>query len=304
MKLWQTILSVIFILSVVSMLWIYWFAGFEEVSLYKKPVSSNFSFNVHDSKNMQFYENLRYPETKISYRIDDKCTLQKKSDMEGAINILDEKTILKFYPVFADEEIFISCGNKPIMQGDLFIAGEGGPVNITKSGNFNVIFYGEILLIKQSECPAPNIALHELLHVLGFGHSNNPENIMYNITKCEQTLGDDIPDLINELYSVKNYPDLVLEDVYPAIHGRYLDLNMTVKNNGLKKSEETIINVYAGDILLETIDLQSLNIGEGMKLIMKNINLKKTNFNQLRMILESDFEELDKENNEIVFEIK
>ena len=62
------------------------------------------------------------------------------------------------------------------MKEGLFIAGEGGPSNITKSGDFSVITHGSILLIKESKCERPNIAIHELLHALGFDHSENPNN--------------------------------------------------------------------------------------------------------------------------------
>ena len=224
MKIFKTILVVIFLIFMVSMLWIYWFTGFGDVQLSKSALQdSNFSINL-TSDNMQFYENLRYSDSKISYHISDKCTLQKKADAERAFEILENKTILDFYPVNSNEEILITCESKEKIKEDYFVAGEGGPVNISRAGQFNVIYTGQILLIRQSECPNPNIALHEILHALGFGHSSNKNNIMYEISECSQTLGDDIPRFIDELYSIPSHPDLAFEEVIPLVlyhHERY-----------------------------------------------------------------------------------
>ncbi|MEK6817747.1 MAG: hypothetical protein AABX80_02995, partial [Nanoarchaeota archaeon] len=84
MKILKTIFMIIFLIFIVLMLWIYWFTGFGDVQLSKsKTQDSNFSMNL-TSDNMQFYENLRYSDSKISYNIADKCTLQKKADAERA----------------------------------------------------------------------------------------------------------------------------------------------------------------------------------------------------------------------------
>src|SRR3989338_3357779 len=190
MKILETILVIIFLIFLVSMLWIYWFTGFGDVQLLKSnSQDSNFSMNL-TSDNMQFYENLRYSDSKISYHISDKCTLQKKEDAERAFEILENKTILDFYSVTSNEEILITCESRQKIKEDYFIAGEGGPVNISRAGQFNVILNGQVLLIRQSECQNPNIDLHEIMHSLGFGHSLNEKDIMYEISECSQTLGE------------------------------------------------------------------------------------------------------------------
>ncbi|MBI2057345.1 matrixin family metalloprotease, partial [Candidatus Pacearchaeota archaeon] len=257
MKILETILIIIFLIFIVSILWIYWFTGFGDVQLLKSnSQDSNFSMNL-TSDNMQFYENLRYSDSKISYRIADKCTLQKKADAERAFEILENKTILDFYSVNNNEEILITCESRQKIKEDYFIAGEGGPVNISKAGQFNVILNGQVLLIRQSECANPNIALHEILHALGFGHSANENNIMYEISKCSQTLGEDIPRFIDELYSVPSKSDLAFEEVIPLIHdGKYLDLNMSIKNIGLKDSEKAFVNIYLDNEVFEKIELK------------------------------------------------
>lgn len=305
MKTLEAVLAIIFLIFVVSMLWIYWFTGFSDIQLSKPEIQdSNFSVNF-SSDNMQFYENLRYSESKISYRIADKCTLQKRADSERAFELLENKTILDFYSVNSNEEILITCEDRQKIKEDYFIAGEGGPVNISRAGQFNVIFYGQILLIRQSECQNPNIALHEILHAMGFGHSSNENNIMYEISKCSQTLGEDIPRFIDELYSIPSKPDLTFEEVSPNIHdGKYLDLNMTIKNIGLKNSEKSFANIYLDDEVFEKIELKELQVGSGMKITIQNLKLKTTNFNKIRFIIEANFEELNKKNNVVDFDVE
>ena len=301
----KTILAIIFLIFLVSMLWIYWFTGFGDVQLLESNIQdSNFSMNL-TSDNMQFYENLRYSDSKISYNIADKCTLQKKADAERAFEILENKTLLDFYSVNSNEEILIACESKQKIQEDYFVAGEGGPVNISRAGQFNVIHLGQVLLIRQSECPNPNIALHEILHALGFGHSINEKNIMYEISKCSQTIGEDIPRFIDELYSIPSQPDLTFEEVIPFIHdGKYLDLNMTIKNIGLKNSGKAFVNIYLDNELFEEIELKELEVGSGMKITMQNLKFKKTNFNEMKFIIENNFEELNKANNEVSCKIE
>ncbi|MEK6823518.1 MAG: matrixin family metalloprotease [Nanoarchaeota archaeon] len=305
MKTLKTILFIIFLIFVVSMLGVYWFSGFGDIQLSESKIQdSNFSLNL-TSDNMQFYENLRYSDSKISYNIADKCTLQKKADAERAFEILENKTILDFYSVNSNEEILITCESRQKIKEDYFIAGEGGPVNISRAGQFNVIFNGQILLIRQSECPNPNIALHEILHALGFGHSSNQNNIMYEISECSQTLGDDIPRFIDELYSIPSNPDLTFEEVLPLIHdGKYLDLNMSVKNIGLKNSEKAFVKIYLDDEVFQKMELKELKVGSGMKFTIQNLKLKTTNFNEIKFIIEANFEELDKANNEVSFKIE
>jgi len=305
MKILETILVIIFLIFLVSMLWIYWFTGFGDVQLLKSnSQDSNFSMNL-TSDNMQFYENLRYSDSKISYHISDKCTLQKKEDAERAFEILENKTILDFYSVTSNEEILITCESRQKIKEDYFIAGEGGPVNISKAGQFNVIFNGQVLLIRQSECANPNIALHEILHALGFGHSLNENNIMYEISECSQTLGEDIPRFIDELYSVPSQPDLAFEEVIPLIHdGKYLDLNMSIKNIGLKDSEKAFVNVYLDNEVFEKIELKELKVGAGIKITIQNLKFKTTDFNEIKFIIETNFEELNKENNGVSFNVE
>ncbi|MEK6842572.1 MAG: CARDB domain-containing protein [Nanoarchaeota archaeon] len=298
------ILSFLFIVSASALLFFYWFMPFNDVEFITKPeFRNNYNFSLNGTT-IQFYENLRYPSERISYRIDDVCNLQKKADAEWALEIIENSTILDFYPVITNEEIFITCENKIKTDERFFVAGEGGPTNITQTENFNVILKGGILLLRQSDCEKPNIALHELLHALGFDHSQNPNNIMYNISKCSQVLGDDIPETINEIYSIKPKADLSFENVSASIKGRYIDLNATIRNNGLKNSETATMVIYADDEFQKEVEIEPIQIGYGITLTFKNIFVSDLNVKEIKVVINSSMEELDKNNNEVVLETK
>jgi hypothetical protein len=300
---WKIFFSFLFIIFAVSLLFFYWFVPFKTIEFKAKPSNSNFSLNSYKTEDMQFYKNMRYPDSKISYKIDD-CTLQKKDDMERAFEIISNMSVLNFYSINNNEEISITCDSKSRMEEGLFIAGEGGPTNITQTENFNVILHGKVLLIRESKCDKPNIALHELLHTLGFNHSSNSNNIMYPVSNCKQTIGQDIIDMIDELYSVPSYSDLTFENVSAIMHGRYLDINISTRNIGLKNSEKAKIVIYIDKRIVKEINLDTIEIGYGRTIMLSNVWIKKINFNELELFINSSFNELDKNNNKIILEIK
>ena len=127
---------------------------------------------------------------------------------------------------------------------------------------------------------------------------------MYFISNCGQTIGEDIPELINELYSVSSYPDLSFENVSAVMHGRYLDINMSVRNNGLKDSEKVKVMIYADETFVKEIDLDALKIGYGRIIMLGNVWVPKINVKELEFFINSSFEEMEKNNNRIILEIK
>ena len=293
-------LSFIFVIFCIGILSVYWFIPFGKIDFGAK--SNNFNFSVNQSGNMQFYQNMRYSDSQISYIILD-CPLQKKNDMERAFEIISNRSVLEFSSVDYDPEISVTCDSRNRIEDGLFIAGEGGPVNITTVNNFNVILKGKILLIKKSDCENPNVALHELLHALGFGHSENPNNIMYPISNCKQTISDDMFMLINKLYSTPSQPDVTLANVSAVMRGKYLDINMSIKNNGLRDSVESKILIYTDDELVKEIKLDVLEIGYGRTITLNNLWVKQINVNKLDFFIDYNFPELEKNNNRISLEV-
>lgn len=299
----KIILSILFFALVMTLLIFYWFVPFRNINFEKTPTGDNsFVLNNTANTNMQFYENMRYSYSNIKYNIQN-CPLKKENDMELALDILENKTILKFEPVNQDQDITIKCSGETKIEKDFFIAGEGGPTQVFKTGNFNIIKKGEILLLKDSKCSKPNIAIHELLHALGFKHSSNPNNIMYNYTECYQEISDDIIALINELYSYPSYSDLEFRNVSAFMHGKYLDTNFTIVNNGLVSSSNSKILIYADEKLIEEIQIESLDVGYGKKSMYKNIWIEQRDIQIIEYVIETNENELNKKNNKIKLQI-
>ena len=291
--------SVAFLL--IALLALYWILPFE-IKFFGAGGSGNYNFSLGNQSNesMQFYPNMRYPTGNISYDISPDCSLQKADEVNTAVGILENDTTLSFYHLQGNGEISITCSDKNIVKGRLFIAGEGGPTNITQSGSFNVITKGTILIIRDSNCQEPNIAIHELLHALGFNHSMNPNNVMYPVTSCDQTIGQDTIDMIDQLYSVPSLPDLLFENASASMNGRYVDVNFTVRNSGLTDAPASIVQIYADGNKIQDINLDPMAIGDGRIVTMTNIFTLQAGIKQIRFFIKTDFPELEKENNEAI----
>ncbi len=303
---WARFLFIALVLIIVVLLLIYFFIPIGTIELSPSGFLQNSSVvnNSFGDSNLQFYDNMRYRSKEISYKIYDECTLQKKNDMELALDIISNSTILEFYPVVYGEEISITCSEDNIIHGNTFIGGEGGVTNVTIAGDFNIIFNGKVLLIRDAICPTPNIAIHELLHALGFDHSENPNNIMYATYDCSQTIGTEIPDFLNEIYSFPEKPDVVFENVEAVMHGKYLDANISLRNNGIAFAPESTLVISADGKEINKMGISSLGIGYGRKITFTNLWVNKISVEELEFSIESDFDELSKINNVYTLSVK
>ncbi len=300
---WKSVLGYLMAIMLIALLAFYWIVPLQNIDFgaWSSGGNSNFSLNNSANTSMQFYQNMRYSYTNISYRIIN-CSIKRTDDMKTAFSTIQNLTPIKFYPVPNNEQISVACDYATqIAQGEpgYFVAGEGGPTNITVSGDFNVIEHGSVLLLRDSACARPNIAIHELLHALGFNHSVNPNNIMYPVSSCQQTIGQDTVDTLNHLYSYPNLPDLAFENVSATMNGPYLNMNFTVRNEGLVPAPSSAVNVYADGKQVYTMPLNTLEIGEGRQIFVTNVFLLQKNINQLNFVINANFEELDKTNNEV-----
>lgn len=295
---WKDALVSIISIFLIVLIAVYFFLPFTNID-FGIGSSKNFNFSLGGNESMQFYPNMRYPTRDISYNIAPDCPIQKSDEATRALGILENDTILHFHQVSDNGEISVNCQDKNIVKGRTFIAGEGGPTGIVEAGNFNVILNGTILLIRDSNCENPNIAIHEFLHALGFNHSANPNNVMYPVTSCSQTIGQDTIDLINNLYSLPSLPDLLFGNVSATMNGRYLDVKVTVKNYGLAESLPAKIEIYADGKVVKSINLDKLEIGDGRIITLSNIFILQPSVKEIKFFIKTDFAELDKENNEV-----
>lgn len=285
----------------VCLIFTYLFLPSEGITFSGEPANTNFS--ITGGSVTQFYPNMRFADREISYSVADNCSLKKKNDADYAFQILDNLTVLSFYKVDSDGQISVDCEDGGDFNGGFFVAGEGGPTEAIKSGDFYVIAKGKILLLQESECPAPNIAIHEVLHVLGIDHSTNKNNIMYNISKCNQEIGEDTLLTINKLYYSPGFPDLALSDVSTTLHGRYLDIKFTIQNNGLSKTKESEVKIYADDQEIKSFDIQELDPSVGRITTVENLFIQNRSVKEIKLKIIYNFEELNKENNKKIIDM-
>jgi len=304
---WKAFFSIVFSLVAVMLLLFYWvlpLGKIVEFGYLSTSGNTNFTLeNGTSNQNMQFYENMRYLDKDISYRIDG-CPLAKSDEMERAFDWVGGVTILNFHETDLDEDISITCDSSTRFEGRTFVAGEGGVTNVTQSGDFNVIYRGTILLLRETKCSNPIVGTHELLHALGFEHSANSENIMYPTVNCKQNISQDMIDYINQIYSVQNAPDLLFENASATVQGNYLSVSMTLRNHGLSESYPANLIIYANGKQIEDFEIETIPIGGGRIIELTNIFLLRSNIEEIELDIVSDSIELDKNNNQAVLKIK
>ncbi|MCA9485690.1 MAG: matrixin family metalloprotease [Nanoarchaeota archaeon] len=264
-----------------------------EFETYKTDYSLEFP-----EQSIQFHKNMRFPESKIGYKLSDSCSQKKIKDFTEAAEFLSKETILSFYE--SDKpDIVISCSNiapEPEEEGH-FVAGEGGPAIIINSTQFAVIMLGKIALYRPETCDSPQIATHELLHALGFDHNSNKNSIMYPVTDCSQTLDPEIVEQIRKLYSIPSAGDLAIEKIEASKNGRYLNLDVVVANYGLKDSKDSTLHLYAKDTLVKSFELEELNIGSKKTLTITNVKIPRDT-QKIKLVVETNEAEISRENNE------
>jgi len=261
---------------------------------------------VNVSGNVQFYRNMRYRDKRISYSIEDSCNLGKISDAENAFSVLGEKTVLEFRRVDsgADIEIFCSELAPTVEEKSHFIAGEGGPSEVITSGEYSVIFLGKVSLFRIDRCDRPQIAIHEILHALGFDHNANESSILYPVTDCKQEIDDYIIEKINSLYLVKPEADLVIVSANAKKVGRYLDFEIAISNFGLKDAGKSKLEVVFDNEPVREFELEDLKIGTERTLDVENVRLPFRSGENIGFVVEYEGEELSKANNIIVLSVK
>jgi predicted Zn-dependent protease len=249
---------------------------------------------------IQFYLNMRYRDRRISYSISEGCSEKSRDSAVKSFSIIQERSILEFREDKVNAEIEILCSDivpEPEEKGH-FVAGEGGPSKIINTSRFAVIFSGKVSLFRENECEIPNVALHEILHALGFDHNSNKKSVMFPVTECNQEIDDYIINELNRLYSVDSVPDLVIEKVNASKNGPYLNFEVSIGNFGLADSKESRLNVYVRDKLLNSYDLDTIEIGIKKILTVNNLRISRS-AEIVNFEIESIEEELSKENNEV-----
>lgn len=224
----------------------------------------------------QFYPNMRFRDSRITYSIESSCSEAKQANAREAFEQLAEKTVLSFYETSdADAEIRVICSKLPpdSERRHHFVAGEGGPTEILNGSYYAVIIEGTFSLYRDETCDSAHIALHEALHVLGFDHNNNPRSILYPTLDCDQQLDDYLVAEINRLYREPSYPDLTIRSLEGNTSGRYVSFEIQVSNDGLRDAENVSLRVYADEKLIKEFSLDAVPIAARKILTVTNLNV-------------------------------
>ena len=251
------------------------------------------------SNNIQFYPAMRYPNRIITYQMKDSCSSDRKLDAQKALSQIRQRTVLTFELVHNDPELTIECSKNSTKQPeneDHFIAGEGGPTKVINTTRYAVILEGSVSFFKEESCDSPIVAIHEILHALGFDHTSDKSSIMYPISKCDQVLKNSITNTIDELYSQPGYADLVVTEIKATKSGRYVDFNISIYNSGLLDVKEANLIVLGNQREIKSFELGEIKIGSTKFLSVTNLAGPRT-FSELNFNVTTTQEEIDKSNN-------
>jgi len=290
---------------------------FRPIDGIKDDVSSNVE-DVSDgdyTQSKQFYHDMRFPDRDITYFISGNCDGKKENEVLEAFSILESRTSLIFDSANtkASAEILIICSElapEPEQEGH-FIAGEGGPTEIINTSVYSVIFAGKMSLYRNDKCDTTHVALHELLHVLGFDHNDNPNSILYPTLDCDQVLDEYLIDEINRVYTDEGLPDLKIDDVEASKSGRYLDFEVRIVNQGLKDVSGSRLKVYGDGKLIQFkdengndvdwLDLNGVEVGTTKILTVTNAKLPSRSTDTISFVVDERdlIKELFEDNNRV-----
>jgi hypothetical protein len=259
---------------------------------------SNLTVDAKAANVAQFYPNMRYQNSTITYTIEDTCSPSKIEDIRAALDIIGGNSIVDFKELSSGGEIKYLCSNvAPASdQKDHFVAGEGGPTGIINTTLFSVITSGQVSLYRSERCNKPQIALHETLHALGFDHVKNPKDIMYPVTECNQETSEALFKALDELYSIRTSPDLGIEYVKANQTGRYLNFFITIVNYGLRDTNDASLILYADDKQIREFPLGPITLGTKKFLNVQNMRLE-SEVDVVKFVLKMKDDDLYEDNN-------
>lgn len=240
---------------------------------------AEFKANVSENlpeKSHQFYPNLRFKEKRISYYIEESCDNEKKVSALNSLGFLSERSVLKFYSANEDDAMLgIYCSGKASEPEDSthFIAGEGGPTKIVNASNFYVIKKAQVTLYRNEKCDSPHVALHEIMHALGFDHSANESSIMFPVTSCRQVFDDYLAEEINKIYLLDPKPDLFISGISANKTGKYIQFSVNIDNIGLEDSKSSYLKIYSSGKEFARFSLDMQEIGQRKIFSVRNLKV-------------------------------
>ena len=312
-RLIKLILNLIF-LVVLSFLFFALYLLYENFPRAPEPLNIDIKNNPssaipgENSPANQFYTNMRFNHNFITYKINSDCDNEVRVRMKLAFSelLINGANRISFKETTSNPDIEISCtpDSNEISEKNYFIAGEGGAKEIIPTGRFHIIESGIIYFFdenkKSLKCDYPNIELHELMHVLGFDHSEDKNSLMFPfLESCDQRLDKSIIDELNRLYSQENLPELFFQDISSVKKGKYLDYNLTIKNSGSIASKNVTLTILDNEQIVDTHNIGPISYGAGITLSTTNLRLKRRNPEKITFAIdyENKVKEIDESNN-------
>jgi hypothetical protein len=248
----------------------------------------------------QTQKDIRFKDSTISYFISPNCSREKYQRIHYAFRIIENVTkIIKFEETpNEDSELMIECLEERYETERELIAGEGGPLEVINSTKYPLILKSKVILRSNSKCSYPILELHELLHVLGFGHLKDYNKILYPYLNCKQRLDPELGKIIREIYSIPSLPELVISSLNIEKKENYLDVYFDVDNRGLHIAENISVQLYTDGKFIKEFEIGNLKEGTGRKLQAKNIHLESGYYKKVLLKIIFTGEEYNKENNE------
>jgi hypothetical protein len=274
----------------------------------KEPVLENKTY----LEVKQFYPNMKFNHNRIAYYIDPLCDSEKRERMLEAFDkLIFLVGFIEFYEVDGGlYDIEVSCSGEiaEFSSDEYFIAGEGGAREIIRTNRYSIIRNGTVILhgnpTSSLECGWANVELHELIHVLGFQHSEDPKSLMYPILEdCDQELDESIIYELKRLYSEPDLAELYFDELKAIKKRKYLDFNLTVRNSGSVNAKNANFSVFEDDRLIKSFSLKDkdgeIKYGAGIIISIGNLKLKNLNPEEIKFVIDYDnlVEEIDESNN-------
>ena len=243
-----------------------------------------------------FYPNMRFTHNNFAYSFEN-CDANKMQRMKQAFSEISSATGIITFAESQNADIMIGCSSDYLeKEKNVFVAGEGGPSEIYNSSWYPAILKGKILLY-ESECRAPVVELHELLHVFGFEHINKSDYIMYPYVNCSLHLNQEYVNILKNLYSIPPKPELYFENLSAVKKGSYLDFNAWIVNQGLVNSTDSILIISTENKEIKTFKLNEIPFGAKKNIAVQNLKLSSRNTKKIQFEIKTSEEEYSKTNN-------
>jgi hypothetical protein len=246
----------------------------------------------------QFYPNLRFSDSRIVYAFGPACDETQRARVHRALSFLDRDTGLVFVEG-TSPMLSITCALTPTPEkaASYFVAGEGGPTSILNVSSFYIIQHASVSLYRPERCDTPTIALHELLHAFGFGHTATSTSILYPLTNCDQTIDTNILQELRRLYAIPPLPDITFVSAGANSTRTRLSFHVVVANIGLAPLTNATLIVETPDFK-QTFALEDVALGGQKALSVTQLRLTSP-LKTLSFRIETKEQELSLANNNI-----